>query len=46
MKLGIGYIYFSGPEVTLLPPDITNNQAAGELDYENHSAVVTLTFGM
>jgi opacity protein-like surface antigen len=46
MKLGIGYLFFEGPEVTLLPPDLTNNQAAGELEYQNHAAVVTLTIGM
>lgn len=45
MQLGVGYRYFSGPEVRLLPP-IATNTASGELDYDNHAATVTLTFGM
>jgi opacity protein-like surface antigen len=45
VQLGVGYRYFSGPEVTVLAPHIANS-AANDLDYENHSAVVTLTFGM
>ena len=45
MMLGVGYRYFRGPEVTVLPPDPAN-VTNGEVNDENHSAVVTLTFGM
>ncbi len=45
MQLGVGYRYFSGPEVTVLAP-FGLNSAASDLDYDNHAAVVTLTFGM
>lgn len=44
--LGVGYRYFEAPDVTILPPDIVNNQASGDLEYQSHAAVVTLTFGM
>lgn len=45
VQLGVGYRYFVGPEVTVLAP-FGGNTAAGDLDYENHAATVTLTFGM
>jgi opacity protein-like surface antigen len=45
VQLGVGYRYFSGPEVTVLAPFATNS-ATDEVEYENHAAVVTLTFGM
>lgn len=45
MMLGVGYRYFRGPEVTVLPPD-TGNTTSSEVDDESHSAVVSLTFGM
>jgi outer membrane autotransporter protein len=45
MQLGVGYRYFSGPEVNILAPFATNS-ATSELDYDNHAAVLTLTFGM
>lgn len=47
MKLGVGYRYFSGPEVTLSGTAlVATNLAADELDYDNHSAVATISFGM
>jgi outer membrane immunogenic protein len=45
VQLGVGYRYMAGPEVTVLAPD-PNNLATGEVDSQNHSAVVSLTFGM
>jgi opacity protein-like surface antigen len=46
VQLGFGYRYFSGPEVTILAPDLPANTLTPELDYENHTAMATLTFGM
>jgi OmpA-OmpF porin, OOP family len=45
MQLGVGYRYMEGPEVTVLAP-LAANLATGDLESANHSAVVTLTFGM
>lgn len=45
MSLGIGYRYFEGQEVTVLAP-FAGNSATGETEDQNHSAVVTLTYGM
>jgi opacity protein-like surface antigen len=47
VKLGIGYRYFSAPEVTVLPP----NTAApvlltGDIENDNHSATLSVTFAM
>jgi opacity protein-like surface antigen len=46
VQLGFGYRYFSGPEVTILAPDLPANTLTPELDYENHTAMATLTFGL
>lgn len=47
MKLGVGYRYFVGPEVSLLAAPLNAaNLAAGDLDYDSHSAVATISFGM
>lgn len=45
MQLGVGYRYFQGPEVTLFAPSLANS-AGGDLEHDNHSGVVTLTFLM
>jgi opacity protein-like surface antigen len=46
VQLGVGYRYFSGTDVDLLAADVVNNSALGTLDHDNHSAVVTLIFGL
>jgi len=47
MKLGVGYRYFEGPEVTVLAPNVlTVNPLAGEVDDQNHSVLVNLTVGL
>jgi opacity protein-like surface antigen len=46
VMLGIGYRYFSGPEVTILPPVVAPNILAGDIESDNHSAALTLTFVM
>lgn len=46
IQLGVGYRYMEGPEVTVLPPFNTENIASGVVDSNNHSGVVSLTFGM
>jgi len=46
MKLGVGYRFFQGPEPTALPPTPLANISSKELENDNHSAVVTLIFGM
>ena len=43
MKLGLGYRYFVGPDV---PVALSSSTATGDLDNENHTALVNLTFGM
>ncbi|MBL9098884.1 MAG: porin family protein [Alphaproteobacteria bacterium] len=45
VQLGVGYRYMQGPEVTLGAP-FAANSAAGDLDYDNHSGVVSVTFVM
>jgi OOP family OmpA-OmpF porin len=45
MQLGVGYRYFQGPEPTAIGP-LLSPTTATELDNHNHSAVVTLSFGM
>jgi len=44
MKLGVGYRYFDGPEVTVIAPG--TNTATAEVDNENHTVLVDLTFNM
>lgn len=46
VKLGIGYRYFSGPEVTVLPPVVAPNILAGDIENDNHSATLSVTFAM
>jgi opacity protein-like surface antigen len=43
MKLGVGYRYFEGPEPTAVGPI---SGLTHDLDNGNHTATVTLTFGM
>ncbi|MFM9862820.1 MAG: outer membrane protein [Micropepsaceae bacterium] len=45
VQLGLGYRYFEGPEVTIAAP-LAINGASGEVESQNHAAVVSLTFGM
>lgn len=45
IKLGVGYRYFEGPDVTVGSIN-TLNSATSDVDSENHSALVSLTFGM
>ncbi len=45
VKLGVGYRYFVGPDVTVGSVDPFNS-ATSDVDNENHSAIVSLTFGM
>jgi opacity protein-like surface antigen len=45
IQLGVGYRYMEGPEVTILPP-LAGNTVTGDLENDNHSGVVTLTFGL
>lgn len=45
VKLGVGYRYFEGPDVTVGSLN-TFNAATADVDSENHSAIVSLTFGM
>lgn len=42
VKLGVNYRYFSGPEVTVLGP----NLLAGDIDSDNHSATLSVMFVM
>lgn len=46
VQLGVGYRYFAGPETAIGAPDPAANSLTSDLDSDNHSAVVTLTFGM
>ena len=46
MMLGVGYRYFDGPEVTIGAPFPLTNPLTGDLESENHSAIVSLTFTM
>lgn len=45
VQLGLGYRYFSGPEVTLFAPGV-GNTVGGDLDHDNHTATATITFLM
>lgn len=45
MKLGVGYRYFDGPEVTVGSINALNS-ATAEVDNENHSVIVDLTIAM
>ncbi len=45
IKLGVGYRYFAGPDVTV-GSIYAPNSATADVDSENHSAIVSLTFGM
>lgn len=45
MKLGVGYRYFEGPEVAVIAPG-TGNTIGSDVESQNHSALVALTFGM
>jgi OmpA-OmpF porin, OOP family len=46
IQLGLGYRYFSGPDVTILAPDLPANSITQDLDDENHTVLATVTFGM
>lgn len=43
MKLGVGYRYFVGPDVAVA---LSSSTATGDLDNENHTALINLTYGM
>ena len=45
VQLGVGYRYFQAPEVTVFAP-FGPNASSGEVEYESHAAVLSLTFGM
>ena len=45
MSLGVGYRYFRGPDVTV-GGSVAANGVTGDLESQNHAAVVSLTFGM
>lgn len=45
VQLGLGYRYFEGPEVNIGAPFAANG-ASGDVQSENHAAVVSLTYGM
>jgi opacity protein-like surface antigen len=45
VQLGVGYRYFQAPEVTVFAP-FAPNLSSGEVEYESHAAVLSLTFGM
>ncbi len=45
VQLGVGYRYFEGPEVNIGAP-LAANGATGDVESQNHAAVVSLTFGM
>ena len=46
MQLGLGYRYFSGPDVTILAPDLPSNTLTQDLEDDNHTVLATITFGM
>lgn len=46
VQLGVGYRFVQGPEPTALPDQALLNISRQDLENDNHSAVVTLTFGM
>jgi outer membrane autotransporter protein len=45
VQLGLGYRYFEGPDVNIGAP-LAINGASGDVQTQNHAAVVSLTFGM
>jgi opacity protein-like surface antigen len=45
MDLGIGYRYFSGPDITI-PAQSEVNPLSGSVDTETHSVTVGLTVGL
>jgi opacity protein-like surface antigen len=45
MKLGVGYRYLEGPDVRIGAPNVLNS-VGGDVESQNHAAVVSLTFGM
>jgi opacity protein-like surface antigen len=45
IDLGVGYRYFSGPDVTV-HSDLGANSAAGSISSNNQSVLVSLTFGL
>ena len=45
VQLGVGYRYFEGPEVNIGAP-FGANGATGDVENQNHTAVVSLTYGM
>jgi outer membrane autotransporter protein len=45
VQLGLGYRYFEGPEVNIGAP-LALNGASGDVESQNHAAVVSLTYGM
>jgi opacity protein-like surface antigen len=45
IQVGIGYRYFEGPEIPVTPA-FALNTALGELDNQNHSAILHVTFGL
>ena len=45
LTLGIGYRYFSGPDITIPAPSEVN-PLAGSVDTETHSVTVGLTVGL
>ena len=50
MGLGVGYRYFRGPDIVIRSPGFItstfDNDASGEIETENHSVLVDLTFGL
>ncbi|MCE9521338.1 MAG: outer membrane beta-barrel protein [Alphaproteobacteria bacterium] len=46
MQLGLGYRYFSGPDVTILAPNLPTNTLTQDLEYDNHTVLATISFGM
>ncbi len=45
VQLGLGYRYFEGPDVRIGAP-LAINGAFGDVESQNHAALVSLTFGM
>jgi opacity protein-like surface antigen len=45
IKLGLGYRYFEGPDVTIHALNPANS-ASADMENSNHTALVSLTFGM
>jgi len=45
VQLGLGYRYFEGPDVRI-GSAFSGNAASGDVESQNHTAVVSLTYGM